>query len=122
MKSLDWLNSLPERPCKERDQMVIDAISSGMLFCNWAEITSSSANHTAIFYVCEDAFYVDIGAGQRYRPQVSATLAQKCADIYGASLPTSKICDLSYLQAKVKLPPVIMAPNASMPTPPAPIT
>lgn len=116
MNGDDWLDNLPENPSQAYDDMVLKAVNSGILYCNWEEVVSSIPGYDAIFYVCDDAYHLDLSDGTRYRPQVSATLAQKCADICGASLPTSKICDLSYLQAHVKLPAVLIPVSKLMAT------
>lgn len=96
-----WVANLPNNPSPERDKIILDAVQNGSASCQWFPITSSINNHKAIFRVCDDAVRVEDENGNRFRFQVSATLAQKCADLMGASFITSKISDLAYQQAQV---------------------
>jgi len=95
----EWLSALPEQPGPDRDQAVIDAINNGLLICDWCDITSKIDGHTATFSVLCDAAYIILDDGSRFRPQVSAQLNQKCADILSVSMITAKIHDLSYAQS-----------------------
>ena len=116
MNGTEWLNSLPDNPSKNRDDKILQAITSGLAVCTWAPIVSSIPGHTAIFQVCEDAVHVILENESRFRFQVNATLAQKCADLLGASLTTAKINNLSYQQAKIKLPATLLPPGPEMVT------
>jgi hypothetical protein len=116
MDAQSWLNSLPNNPGPARDQAVLDAISGGIVVCNWSPITSTIAGHTAIFQVCEDAAYIELPDSSRFRFQVSATLAQKCADLLSASFITSKISDLAYKQAQVVVGVSTLSPDPDMVT------
>jgi hypothetical protein len=116
MNGSEWLSTLPENPGAERDKKVLDAISSGIAICSWSPITSSIPNHQATFQVNEDAVYVILDDGSRFRFQVSAKLAQQCADLVGGSLITSKISDLAYQQACIKLPATLLPAGADMVT------
>lgn len=116
MNGTEWLNSLPNNPSKNRDDKVLQAITSGLAICTWFPITSSIPGHTAIFQVSEDAIYVILEDESRFRFQVSASLAQKAADLLGAVLPTAKIHDLSYQQAKIKIPATLLSPGPEMVT------
>jgi len=99
--SIDIVNSLPENPTPERNQIIIKAVEDKLIKFNWVPITSEIPGHKAIFYVTEDAGYFELENGYRYRPQVTATMTQQCADILGASMVTAKIMDLSYKQAVI---------------------
>lgn len=116
MDILSWINSLPNNPCPERDQIILDAIKNGQATCQYVPITSTIKNHTATFHVCDDAVHVESDEGIRFRFQVSATLAQKCADLMGASFITSKISDLAYKQASVTIGASILSPGPDMVT------
>lgn len=116
MDAQSWLNSLPNNPGSDRDQAVLDAISDGIVVCNWAPVTSTIAGHTATFQVCDDAAYVELDDLSRFRFQVSATLAQKCADLLDASFITSKISDLAYKQAQVIVGVSTLSPGPDMVT------
>ncbi len=99
--SIDIVNSLPENPSSERNQIIIKAVEDKLIKFNWIPITSEIPGHKAIFYVTEDAGYFELENDYRYRPQVTATMTQQCADILGASMVTAKIMDLSYKQAAI---------------------
>jgi len=101
MDAQSWINSLPENPSSARDQAVLDAINGGLVVCNWVPVVSTINGHTATFQVCDDAARVELEDGTRFRFQVSATLAQKCADLMDASFVTSKVSDLAYKAAEV---------------------
>lgn len=116
MNGSEWLAKLPNLPGPTRDQMVLDAVSSGLAYCGWEQIKSTVPGHEAIFFVTDDAFRVDLEDGSRFRFQVSAQLAQKCANILSANLPTPKIMDLSYQQATVKLAAALLTAKPDMVT------
>lgn len=116
MNANEWLDSLPNNPGTERDKMVLDAVSSGLATCDWSDVTSTVPGHTAVFQVCSDALAVTLDDGSRFRPQVSARLAQQCADALGVSLPTAKICDLAFHQAVLKLNAVTLPAGPDMVT------
>ncbi len=116
MNGTEWLNSLPEKLGEKRDAMILDAVQNGIVYCNWLPVVSRVGNDCAIFQVCDDAMHADLENGRRFRPPVSATLAQKCADIIGGSLITSKVSDLAYQQADVVLPAVTLGSTIDMTT------
>jgi hypothetical protein len=116
MNGSEWLAKLPNLPGPARDKMVLEAVTSGLLYCGWEEVTSSIPDHTATFFVTDDAFRVDLEDGSRFRPQVSAQLAQQCADIVTGTLPTPKLMDLSYQQADVKLAAAVLPAKPDMVT------
>lgn len=125
----EWLNNLPENFTAERDQYVLEAAKNGLLQVEWAPITSTYQNHTAIFHVCSDALWVDATwtvvdnnghiadennkISGRFRPQVSAKLAQEIADVLELSFITAKISDLAYLQS-TKISMTSLAAGADM--------
>lgn len=118
MNGSEWLNILPnempKKPGTGRDRAVLDAVESGLLTSSWSSIISKIPGYEAVFSVTSDALHVVLNNGQRFRPQCSAWLQQKCADLLGASLPTAKIMDLSYIQAIVKLEAVTLPAGAKM--------
>lgn len=101
MDAESWINSLPNEYCPQRDQLIIKAMESGLVTCNWIPITSTYKDQTGIFYVCDDAVRAELPNDYRFRFQVSARLAQQCADILNVSFITTKISDLSYKQAQI---------------------
>lgn len=59
--------------------------------------------------------YVSIGKDSDFvRTPMSPVTAQHIADHYGFILPTTKIVDLIYEQADIKLEPITFTPNSSM--------
>lgn len=112
----EWLDALPENPGVERDKMVLDAVGSGLAYCNWMPIDSFQDENHAVFYVCDDAFRVDLEDGSRFRFQASATLTQQCADLLDCSMLTAKICDLAYLQATIVIDAVTESSGPEMVT------
>jgi hypothetical protein len=100
----EWLAGLPDNALSaEYGDYLLQGISDGVLVCDWAEVVSVIGSQTATLRVTEDALYVALSDETRFRPQVSAALAQRCADALGALLPTSKILDLAYDQSFSKL-------------------
>lgn len=116
MNGSEWLDSLPENPGSDRDAKVLEAFSKGLVVCTWVSITSSIPGHTATFQVCEDAAYIELEDSSRFRFQVDARLAQRCADLLEALLTTAKISDLAYQQATVKLAATILPAGPDMVT------
>lgn len=116
MDSLSWIDSLPNKPSLARNQLILEAMQSGLATCQWSSVTSSYNNHVAFFQVCDDAVRVELENNYRFRFPVSATLAQQCADIMNVSLVTSKISDLSYQQAKIIENASLLSPGADMHT------
>lgn len=112
----EWLEKLPELPGTDRDTYILQAISSGLAVCEWAEITSSIKDHVGKFYVSSDAVWILLEDNSRFRFQVSASLAQKCADLVGGMLPTAKISDLAYKQAATVLSVTILPAGPDMVT------
>lgn len=96
----EWLASLPETPCAERDDLTLQAAQNGLLQLDWVPIVSTVGEDSGQFWVLADAAYIlDETNGARFRPQVSATLQQKIADILDVSFCTAKVCDLGYIEA-----------------------
>lgn len=109
-----FLNNLPEIPSEKRNQLTIDAISDGTLIIEWTEVISTYKEHIAKFNITTDAAYAILDDGLRFRPQFSAKMAQQAADLVGGLLPTSKLIDLAYLQAFIKLDATILPPGPLM--------
>lgn len=116
MNGSEWLAKLPNLPGPTRDKMVLQAVESGLAYTGWSEVHSSIDGHDATFFICDDAFRVLLDDGTQFRFQVSAKLAQQCADITRSSLPTAKVMDLSYQQATVKLTATLLSAKPAMVT------
>jgi hypothetical protein len=101
---------------KERDSLAIKQILAGNIpsFLKkfvpvQSEITDSAGHkHRAVFYALPD--YLSIGTNEDWaRVPLTPMAAQKIADQWNCMLPTRKMVDLIYQQAKVKLEPVPMS-------------
>ncbi|RYY67770.1 MAG: hypothetical protein EOO13_14150, partial [Chitinophagaceae bacterium] len=100
---------------QQRDSAAVAEILSGNVpafLRQFSAITSSFSDstgkiHQAVLYVSPD--YLCIGNNHDFaRVPLTAMAAQKIADSLHCFLPTKKIVDLVYAQAKVKLSPVPM--------------
>jgi len=100
---------------KQRDSFAVQEILAGNIpsflqkFVQVSsQITDSAGNvHKAVFYVSTD--YLSIGTEEDWaRIPLTPMAAQKIADQYNCFLPTRKMVDLIYRQAKIKPEPVPM--------------
>lgn len=107
MKGSAFVASLPEKPGVSRDARILDAVRAQLFLpIEWAAVTSRHEGREATIFVSADA--LSIGEpGDSVRVNVSHTLAQQIADVLDAALPTARISDLAFQQAKVVLRPRI---------------
>ena len=98
-----------------RDSLAVQQILSGNLpafLKKFVAITAQMSDstgkiHQAVFYVSPD--YLSVGTNDDWaRIPLTPMAAQKIADSFHCFLPTRKIVDLVYANAKVKLEPVPM--------------
>lgn len=82
-----------------QDQILSEVHNSNASF-NFAEIYSTYKNHSATFYIFNDALKIE-----NIRVNVSAATMQKIANHLNCILPTAKLYDLMYSQAQKKIPP-----------------
>jgi peptidoglycan hydrolase-like protein with peptidoglycan-binding domain/N-acetyl-anhydromuramyl-L-alanine amidase AmpD len=110
----DFAASLPESDIRAREQAVLEAIRQGLhLEPLWLELESRFNGHEARLSVMADA--VRIGnAEDAIRVTLTAASAQRVADHFDAVLPTSRICDLVWAQARVRISPCTQTPDAKM--------
>lgn len=95
--------SFPEK-INDREKYIMDRVLAGTFEAAWSEIEHTAGGHTAKFLVMEDALKID-----GVRVNVSATLQQKLADVFDASLMTAQIADLVYLKASRRIEPAPMS-------------
>lgn len=100
--------TLPERG-PAREAAILDAAKAGRLEFTWSPITCDARGKRATIWVSTDALKLD-----GVRVNVTATTAQHVADVLGAHLPTSRICDLAWEQAKVRCKPCLQNPGPEM--------
>jgi len=110
----EFMRGLPEQPCAEREDAVLNAVREGRIEpITWTEVHSERGGRKATVRVSADA--LRLGDEQAsVRVNASARTMQRIADLLGCVLPTTKICDLIWEQASVRLPPCIQKPDASM--------
>lgn len=98
MKASEWLKTVPAAPGAARDKMFLDAIYAGDVVVDWCTVVMGPIE----LRVSTDVLQVG-EPGDSVRINVSANSQQKIADWFGCVLPTAKICDAIYDQAKYKL-------------------
>jgi len=100
---------------KQRDSLAVKEILAGnipgflrkFIPVNTQIKDSTGKLHKAFFYVSPD--YISIGTGKDFaRVPLTPMAAQLIADSFNCFLPTKKMVDIIYGQAKVKLEPVPM--------------
>lgn len=106
-----FIASLNSRDFKSRDDIIVSEILRGN-FPNFMRqlvpITISEQGHTLIYYVTPD--YLCVGDDMDYvRVPMSAPSAQKIADSFDCVLPTAKMSNQIWKEAKAKLPPKPMS-------------
>ncbi len=108
----------------EREDAIFTQVAMGNIpdfMRNLCEIlvtkTTSSGEHTAIYYVTAD--YFAVGSNEDYfLCPMTPTLGQRVADLLGCNLPTTKMVDDIYAAAEVKLAPQPIPPSPEMTTVP----
>jgi peptidoglycan hydrolase-like protein with peptidoglycan-binding domain len=104
MNGREFIKSLPDLPCDERGEKILQAIKDGnMSPIGWEPIKTKFDGHEGVIYVSNDALMV--GDEDPVRFTVTHIYAQKIVDYLGGVLPTAKISDEIYAQSVVKLPP-----------------
>lgn len=87
----------------EREKFVLDQVMLGNFEAKWTEISYTIGDKTIRLNVMEDALKIS-----GVRVNVSATLEQKLADLFGASLLTPQVADLIYVSATRRADPAPM--------------
>lgn len=100
---------LPPSYCRERDEIIIQAVTASQARISWARLVSQHNGHTGYFWVFADALKLIVqdakGNPVDVRINASAATQQRIADILGCSLLTAKMADLIWDQAKLRLTP-----------------
>lgn len=103
MNGSEFLSWLPEQPCPEREDMIVEQVRSGGTLPVWW-MPVQLRNYAGEVYVAHDS--LRFGAEDDWvRCCVSATTAQRIADLLGCLLPNDKIADMAHEQATVRLTP-----------------
>lgn len=106
-----FMQMLESKDFGSRDDLIVREIIKGNFpdfMRKLAPITVKAGDNTLVYYVTPD--YLCVGDNQDYvRVPLGGSAAQQVADAFGCILPTSKISDQIWQQAKVKLPPKPMS-------------
>lgn len=107
MKASEWLRTLPPSHGPAREAAILAAVREGWhITPQWCPVTTTMHGHTATLYCSADALQIG-EPGDSVRVSTNALTAQAIADMLGASLETSRIHDLAYGAADVKLEPIL---------------
>lgn len=110
----DFLRSLPPNPSPARERAIFDAVRAGYIApIQWWGVRSTAHGRSILFYVSADAIRVGTAADS-LRINVNARTAQQIADVLGCILPTTRMCDLVWEQAVVRLTPCMGRPDNAM--------
>ncbi|WP_438021877.1 hypothetical protein [Sorangium sp. So ce233] len=114
VRGTDWVTRLPERACAAREDAVLEAAQGGLLapIC-WVPVHSEHGEHRATFLVNADALRIG-DAEDSVRINASARTTQRLADLLECAMLTTRLCDLVWEQASVRIPPCIGAPDPTM--------
>jgi N-acetylmuramoyl-L-alanine amidase/Putative peptidoglycan binding domain len=113
MKGSKFIATLPEAPGPARERAILDAVRAGAVRVDWATVTSAWGGHVAEITVSADALAV--GDSEDWvRVSLSHTAAQHAADTFSALLPTTRISDLIFEQAQVRLSPCLQRADGAM--------
>jgi len=85
----------------DRNKYILEQVKNNNYEHNWLPIISTYNEHTATFYVSQDALKVD-----SIRINLTAQYQQLVADELNASLLTTKLANLRHVQAQVQIPPL----------------
>lgn len=88
---------------QQREDYIFNQVATGNFEAMWSEITCCIDGKIITLRVMEDALLID-----NVRVNVSATLSQKIADLFDASLPTAMVADMMYAGSIRKINPCIM--------------
>lgn len=94
--------TFPEK-LSDREDYIFSQILAGNFDAEWTKLTYSSGGKTIEFNVMKDALKVD-----GVRVNVSAAFQQKLADVFNASLLTTQIADLMFVNAVHRVEPCPM--------------
>lgn len=114
MKASEIVKELPEQNSPEREDQIINFIGLGhYLQPNLVKVESKWKDHVAVVEVMSDALM--IGEPDDFL-RINATMngEQRIADLLLMSMMTSKIADLVYFGAKIRIEPCTQTPDAKM--------
>lgn len=115
MDGRDFVNSLPEQPSADRDERIYAAILDGHHPpLHWTKLELEARGHTATVECTTDVLAV--GDTRPVRVSLRHPTAQRLADHFEAVLPTARLSDEVWLQARRRLPGCLQTPDSKMAT------
>lgn len=110
----DFFHGLPEHAGPLREAALLEAVRDGRAApVAWTEIHSEHGDRCATLFVSADALRLGDELDS-IRVNASARTTQQIADAFGCILPTTRICNLIWEQAVVRLSPCLQAPDMHM--------
>jgi N-acetyl-anhydromuramyl-L-alanine amidase AmpD len=107
MKSRDVWHALPAEPGPERERAIWELVRQGQgLQPEFVTLPVAVGRLRGVVYVAQDALSLGEPADS-IRVNVTAETAQWICDLQGWMLPTTKVCDLLWQQARVRLSPCL---------------
>ena len=100
--------AFPEK-INDREKYVFDRVMAGTFEASWVDLSYSLHGQNVKLQVMEDALKID-----GVRINVSATLQQRLADVFDASLMTAQVADLAYVYATRRIDPAPMQISTSV--------
>lgn len=94
--------TFPEK-IKDREKYIFDRVLAGTFEAKWVDLVYNMNGKNIKLQVMEDALKID-----GVRVNVSATLQQRLADVFDASLMTAQVADLVYVNATRRVDPAPM--------------
>ncbi|WP_437989266.1 hypothetical protein [Sorangium sp. So ce145] len=114
LRGTDFVAGLPEHACAAREEAILEAVQAGHVApISWVPVYSQLDERRATFLVSADALRIG-DAEDSVRVNASARTTQRIADLLECAMLTTRLCDLVWEQATVRIPPCIGAPDASM--------
>jgi len=100
--------TFPEK-IEQREKYIFDRVMAGTFEAKWVDISYDILGRKVKLQVMEDALKID-----GVRVNVSASLQQRLADVFDASLMTAQVADLVYINAIRKIGPFPMKISTSV--------
>lgn len=93
----------------DREKYIFDRVMAGTFEAKWVDLSYEMSGKKVKLQIMEDALKID-----GVRVNVSASLQQRLADVFDASLMTAQVADLVYVNAVRRIDPVPMQISTSV--------
>ncbi|MEN8247831.1 MAG: hypothetical protein ABFS32_02780 [Bacteroidota bacterium] len=110
-----FMESIKDMSLKDREGLIFEEISTGNMpsFCKEFKTISGEKNGKSYTYQTT-LDYLAVGSDNDFcRVPISPGLAQKIADYFGCTLPTTKMVDENWQNANRKIQPITHTPNGN---------